>query len=160
MENFKFTEEYCDNLINLFTSDEIVKPLDNFERKHKLFIVKENNVYTWLWDDVNKLIKSNLGDNHFLTLWISILRYDKGDYFLKHEDSPYQNDDRFMSGGVELSKENDFEGGEFVINNEAVEFERGKLITHGIKTPDEIKEVTKGTRWSLHFGINRKKSLV
>ena len=160
MKNLKFSEEYCDKLINIFTSDKVVHPVQNKERKNKIFLLRENQGYPWLWDDVNNLIKSNLGDDHFLTLWVIVLRYDKGDYILLHEDNPHQNDNRYMSGGVELSNKNDFEVGEFIINNKVVEFERGKLITHGVTTPHEVKEVTKGTRWSLHFGINRDKSLV
>jgi len=160
MDNSKFSKEYCDKIVKYFSNSTLLKPISNFERKHKMFIVRENTGFDWLWDDVNTLIKTNINSDHFLTLWISVLRYDKGDYFSKHEDSPNQSDSRFMSGGIELSEKNDFEGGEFVILNETVEFDRGSLISHSVITPHEIKKVTNGTRWSLHFGINRKKSTI
>ena len=160
MENFKFSDKYCDKVIKYFSESNLLKPISNFERNHSMFIVKENSGFDWLWNDVNRLIQTNINSDHFLTLWISVLKYDKGNYFLSHEDSPNQNDNRFMSGGVELSKKDDFKGGEFVILNETVQFDRGSLISHNVTTPHEIKEVTNGTRWSLHFGINRRKSLV
>ena len=59
-----------------------------------------------------------------------MLKYDIGDYFLPHIDRYNQDDDRYISGGIELSNEDDFKGGEFVVKNIKIPFERGKLINH------------------------------
>ena len=41
------------------------------------------------------------------------------------------------------------------IKNKPIKFERGKLITHKVLDTHEITKCEKGTRWSLHFGINK-----
>jgi predicted 2-oxoglutarate/Fe(II)-dependent dioxygenase YbiX len=114
-----------------------------------------------LWDSVDNLIKNNLNNNHYLSKWIIVLRYDIGDYFNPHTDNPNPSDtdDRSLSGGIELSNKDDFDGGEYIVRDINNPFERGKLFTHKLTELHEITKVTKGTRWSLHFGIHKSKTL-
>jgi hypothetical protein len=159
MVSYKLSNEYCDDIINHL--NDLVEDFQTFDRKYKRFIIHQNNEeYKYLWNDIDLLIKNNFGNNHYLSIWIIVLRYDVGDYFLPHMDRYNQDDDRYLSGGVELSNKSDFEGGEFIVNNLITPFERGKLITHKVTELHEIKPIISGTRWSLHFGINKSKSLV
>ena len=82
------------------------------------------------------------------------------DYFEKHIDRPKQDDNRYLSGGIELSDKSDFEGGQFVVKNIPILFEKGKLLTHKVTDSHEITKLKKGTRWSLHFGINKLKTIL
>ena len=41
------------------------------------------------------------------------------------------------------------------MKKEIIKFERGKLLTHKVLDTHEITKCEKGTRWSLHFGINK-----
>ena len=85
---------------------------------------------------------------------------NKGDYFEKHQDRNSQDDDRCLSGGIELSDESDFEGANYLLKRKPIEFERGKLFTHKLTDEHEITKTKKGTRWSLHFGINKQKEFL
>jgi hypothetical protein len=164
MENFKLTEDYCNNIIKVFSEKETMETFLSHNRLYKRFIIIENSElkdkYEWFWNDIDNLIKNNLGDNYNLSIWIIILKYEKGDYFEKHQDRPSQDDDRCLSGGIELSDKNDFEGANYVVKNKVMEFERGKLFTHRLTDEHEITKTKKGTRWSLHFGINKQNDLI
>lgn len=165
MESYKLTEEYCNNIIKVFSEEETMETfIINGRRKYKRFIIFNNShlksKYQWLWNDIEDIIKYNLGYNHYLTLWIIVLRYDKGDYFKEHIDRPNQDDDRCLSGGIELSDESDFEGANYILKGKQIKFERGKLFTHKLTDEHEITKTKKGTRWSLHFGINKQKEIL
>ena len=165
MENFKLTEDYCNNIIKVFSEEETMERyvVEN-NRAYKRFIIQNNSElkdkYKWLWEGVDNLIKCNLGNNYHLTIWLIVLKYDKGDYFAKHDDKTKQDDDRCLSGGIELSNEADFEGANYVLKGKPTKFKRGKLFTHKVTDIHEITKLTKGTRWSLHFGINKLKTIL
>ena len=164
MKNYKLSKDYCKNIIKVFSEDEAMETFVIEGRSYERFIIDEEsslrNKYQWFWNDIEELVKNNLGNTHYLSLWIIVLKYQKGDYFRQHQDSPSQNDDRYLSGGIELSDEADFEGADFIVKGKSLEFERGKLLTHKLKDTHEITKLTKGTRWSLHFGINKQKEFL
>ena len=164
MENYKLSKDYCKNIIKVFSENETMETLVTKNRSYKRFIIIENSElndkYEWFWNDIDNLIKNNLGNNHYLSLWIIILKYEKGQYFKKHQDRPTQDDDRYLSGGVELSDKNDFKAADFVVKGKTLKFERGKLITHRVTDVHEITECKNGIRWSLHFGINKQTNLI
>ena len=163
MENFKLSYEYCNKIIEVFNSPNLMETFISKDRSYKRFIIDDNSVnktkYIWLWDSVDNLIKTNLGNDYYLSIWVIILKYDSGDYFSLHADKPDQNDARCLSGGVELSNRYDFIGGDYIIQNIPNDFDRGRLVTHKVNVLHEITPVTHGTRWSLHFGINKIKNI-
>lgn len=161
----KLTEDYCNNIIRVFSEEETMETfIIKGRRKYKRFIISNNShlksKYQWLWNDIEDIIKYNLGNNHYLTIWIIVLKYDKGDYFKEHMDRPNQDDDRYLSGGIELSDESDFEGANYILKGKQIKFERGNLFTHALTDKHEITKTQKGTRWSLHFGINKQKEIL
>ena len=159
MENYKLSKDYCENIIKVFSENETMQTFVTKNRSYKRFLINEHSEqrvkYEWFWNDIHNLIQNVVGNNYYLTIWIIVLKYEKGDYFANHQDSPSQNDDRCLSGGVELSDKNNFEGAEFILKNKPIKFERGKLLTHKVLDTHEITKCEKGTRWSLHFGINK-----
>jgi len=58
-------------------------------------------------------------------------------------------------GGAELCDNNEFNGGDFYIDGKIVEYKKGRMFTHSFNDLHEIKEVTDGTRWSVHFLIHK-----
>ena len=164
MASCKLTEDYCNNIIKVFSEEETMETFVIKGRSYKRFIIHENSPiidkYQWLWNDIEDIVKCNLGNNHYLTIWIIVLKYIEGDYFKLHQDRYFNDDDRCLSGGVELSDKNDFEGADYVVKGNPLEFERGKLLTHRLNDLHEITPTKKGTRWSLHFGINKLKTIL
>jgi len=159
-----FSYEYCDDIIKVFNKPDLMETFISNDRAYKRFIIDDNSVnktkYLWLWESVDNLIKSNLGVEYYLSIWIIVLKYNVGDYFSLHEDNPNQTDNRCLSGGVELSNRSDFVGGDYIIKNTPSYFKRGELVNHKVNDPHEITPLTSGTRWSLHFGINKIKNIL
>jgi predicted 2-oxoglutarate/Fe(II)-dependent dioxygenase YbiX len=85
------------------------------------------------------------------------LRYNEGEYFTKHHDSGTGFFDRVLSISVQLTDENEYEGGELVLypNKETIEETvvsnrtQGNIIAYKPEIWHEAKPVTKGTRYSL-----------
>ena len=127
-----------------------------------LYVYHERDDNSWLWKEVAPFIHKNLGINYKLIQRVAVLKYEKGGYFKEHSDGPYNSSIAEYSGkripyhfygGVELSSESDFKGGEFITDGKAVEFRLGRMFTHDFDTLHEVKEVTEGTRWAIHFPI-------
>ena len=164
MTNYKLSEYYCNDIIRVFSEEETMETFVMEGRSYERFIIQNHSnlkdKYQWLWNDIDNIIKQNLGKKYFLTIWIIVLKYSKGDYFSSHMDREKQDDDRCISGGIELSDKADFKGANFIVENVPIEFERGKLLTHKLTDMHEITELENGTRWSLHFGINKEKKIL
>tara|TARA_B100001564_G_scaffold176325_1_gene148316 strand:+ start:213 stop:683 length:471 start_codon:yes stop_codon:yes gene_type:complete len=147
-----WNREYCKKVINEFLNDNDMIDYKSDNRKHKRRTLTDENF--WLWKSIDNLIKSNLGPDYYLSQWVVGLRYDKGDYFLEHSDG-YGHGTRILSGGIELSNENDYKGGKYTLKGLDGKNKRGYLFVHKPDEVHEITEVTKGTRYSLHFCISK-----
>jgi|TARA_B110000858_G_C17587472_1_gene374117 predicted 2-oxoglutarate/Fe(II)-dependent dioxygenase YbiX len=151
-----WNEEYCKKVINEFINDNEIENFKSSNRKYKRNIVTDET--SWIWESVDNLIKSTLGYNYYLSQWIIGLKYDKGDYFREHYDAGGSSEARALSGGIELSDRNDFDGGKYVINGLSSNKKRGHLFAHKTYEIHEITKVTRGTRYSLHFCIGKSSS--
>ena len=84
--------------------------------------------------------------------FISLLVYEKGDYFAEHQDgSPW---DIVKSGGYSLNT--DYTGGEFMLEGIAQDYKVGELFYFNRNVSHEVRPVISGKRLSLHFGILKK----
>ena len=79
----------------------------------------------------------------------------KNDFFTEHRDGE-GTANRYLSGGIELSDENSYKGGIYVLKGSNSRSKQGELFTHDPYVLHEITKVTKGTRYSLHFCIGKK----
>jgi len=121
-------------------------------------VYHETNKSSWLFKYIDNLIKQNLGNNYHLLQRVTVLKYKKGDFFLRHSDGPWnskitKNLPNHFYGGVELSDNGDYTGGEFEIEGSPVEFTQGRICTQSYDALHEVKLVKGGIRWSLHFLI-------
>jgi len=156
--HFLFPEELSKRIIKHY-EDKLNHEDDNLR---DLFLYHEKDEDSWLWKEVGPFIQRNMGMNYKLIERVAVLKYEVGCHFKEHEDGPFNSSIAEYSGrrlpyhiygGVELSNEDDFEGGEFMVANKPVEFRTGRMFTHDFNTSHEVKEVTKGTRWAIHFPI-------
>jgi len=159
MENYKIWNiDFCNKVIDIFCNDKDMAEFQIDGRKYKrreLNEFEKDGIYSWIWISVDDLIKKTLGTNYYLKNWIVGLRYDVGDYFLEHKDDYGTKNDRVLSGGVELSDKTTYDGGVYLLEGIDMRAERGVLFTHNPHIDHEITEVTKGTRYSLHFCIGK-----
>jgi hypothetical protein len=137
-----------------------LKPVESSIRKQKNYHILDCN--SWIHNCVNELISKNIGDEYCLLKRVTVLKYEVGDFFLKHIDGPSNtqlnpNLPNHFYGGVELSERDEFTGGEFFINDKNVDFKKGRMFTHGFSDLHGVNLVTSGTRWSIHFLIKNTK---
>lgn len=153
-DNLLISNDECNKIKDYYESRLTLQ--ENNIRKQKNY--HETDIDSWLFKLIDNLINVNIGNQYSLLERVTILKYELGDFFLKHTDgiwnSTLSNNLPFhFYGGVELSQKTEFEGGEFYIKDKNVEYRKGRLFTHGFQDSHGVNEVKKGTRWSLHFLI-------
>ena len=94
----------------------------------------------------------NLSDNDIESAQIS--RYSVGEYYDEHIDFGKDNNlTRKLSLTVQLSDENDYEGGDLIFyygsDKDKAPRGKGSVIVFDSRTPHEVTPVTKGVRYSL-----------
>ncbi len=83
---------------------------------------------------------------------ITLLIYEKGDFFGEHRDTATY-EIGILSGNYLLNDE--FEGGDFILDGKKLEVGVGELFTFGRDVLHEVKKVTSGIRYSMHFFIDK-----
>lgn len=126
-------------------------------KKNKWLKISNFSEFNFVEEIINKdLEKVNkfyeVGD------FITFLIYNEGDFFGNHIDGPSYSSNKsntVLTGGYLLNT--DFEGGDFIIENKKLSTGIGELFLFGRNDWHEVKEVTSGIRYSLHFAINENK---
>ena len=153
-----FPEEVSERIIKFYKS-KLVHYDDNLRN---LYVYHERDNNSWLWKEVTPFIHRNMGINYKLIERVAVLKYEVGCHFKEHEDGSYNSSIAEYRGerlpyhfyaGVELSNKDNFKGGEFITDGKEVEFRTGRMFTHDFNTVHEVKEVTEGTRWAIHFPV-------
>ena len=95
-------------------------------------------------------------------------RYTIGDHFAKHIDLAKGYEERRYNLGIQLNDE--YDGGEYVTwddsgNEILISKETGTALAYHCRVEHEIKEITKGERWSIvmpitKYNIIEKKSFI
>lgn len=83
---------------------------------------------------------------------ILVLQYNKGHFFKRHQDRLDPNPkttNRQQTLIVQLSDENDYEGGELVVRDIVVDKTKGNMVLFDSNEWHELKELTSGTRYCL-----------
>lgn len=155
--------KYCKQLIEQATTDSGLawRIYDEPHKKHhKVDLAYSADYgpaknYTWFIDLIKKDVKK-LNPNFEMSEWCSLMAYTEGSFFKPHTDA--SSYDAYLSAGYNLNKE--FEGGDYIIKGHTIYPDIGELFTFGRDDVHEVTEITKGTRFSVHFAIkNTQKSL-
>lgn len=140
-------------------------------RKSVLRWIELDDDTNWLYKKIIKSIKEVNSDNFdYLLTFMEMLQFteynekNKGMY-TRHDDSGDKKhidnsvDIRKLSFSVQLSNDNDYEGGELILYNNDKDFKKmpkkkGSIIFFSSNIEHEVKPVTKGTRYSLVGWVN------
>ena len=158
MESFEI-----DKILDFYRSntEKIFRWRDN-HCTHSWLHITLNKKFDFVRDIINKDLQ-NMGYNDYrcaefvapTTLGqgpITLLKYVKGDFFGEHSDTSTYGTG-ILSGNYLLNDE--FEGGDFILDGEKLEKEVGELSVYGRDILHEVKEVTSGIRYSIHFYIDK-----
>lgn len=150
-------QETCEHIISVYFNK--VEEVNLSYRRQKVYHEVDHG--SWLFNYVDNLIKENFGKEYKLLQRVTILKYEKGDFFHKHTDGDWnskltKNLPEHFYAGVELSKEDSFIGGKFEIDGIPLEFKQGRIFTHSYNEPHEVTIIEDGVRWSIHFLVQLK----
>ena len=147
------------HILDIYNKKDYSNDFIDYNLKHKK--VKTLSISSFgEFDFVKKLINEELkqiDENYEVSEFITLLKYEKGDFFNLHIDaSSYSSTESntILSAGCLLN--DDYSGGNFIINSKILNVGIGKLFTFGRTEPHEITKITDGVRLSLHFAINTK----
>ena len=82
---------------------------------------------------------------------ITFMIYKKGDFITEHRDTSSFGTG-ILSGGYLLNDE--YKGGNFILDGKKIEVGVGELFFYGRDILHEVKKVTEGVRYSIHFLID------
>jgi len=107
--------------------------------------------FSFVKELINKDLKE-LDLKYIASEFITLLVYEKGDYFAEHQDG--SSGVVVKSGGYALNT--DYTGGEFMLEGTAQDYKVGELFYFNRNVLHEVRPVSSGKRLSLHFGILKK----
>lgn len=168
----KYSEKYTD--LSSYPKDEIKLNnriefiSDDFTKLYTTFSIPINLETQWLFlklrnwfeSKSNVKLKKCSSPDDIVSRVLTLQKYSVGDRFDKHFDitnTPPYNNRRFNLG---VSLNSSYEGGDYKLYfNEGEEYTFSKVpgnaIGYDISYLHEVKEVTKGERWSLVYPLYR-----
>lgn len=138
MENFN-----CSDIIK-FIENKTHLRIEN-EKNHYTKISLNRNTESWIFD----FVESKLLSKYKIKNIFRALKYTKGDFMALHKDGDYGH--AHLSGGILLN--DDYEGGDFIIEGKKLEIPIGEVFTFGRNELHEVKPIKSGVRYSLHFHV-------
>lgn len=130
-------------------------------KKNIWFYINDIPEFSFVKDIIDRDLK-NIDKDYKCSDWLTLLIYQKDDFFGLHKDDYEDAKDKILfSGGYLLN--NEYEGGEFIISGEKLHATIGELFMFGRKEEHEVKPLKSGIRYSLHFAIkleNNNKTLI
>ena len=93
---------------------------------------------------------------------MTVVRYDKGQYFRNHIDNGIGHEYRYKSVSIQLSDKSEYNGGDLIIqipdengikSTTAVSRSRGNMVMFDSLLLHEVDEVLSGTRYVLVFWL-------
>lgn len=139
----KLKKSTIKSILNEFNIQSGVKVVEK-ECSYTRFIFNRDK-HDWLFKEIESILPGKYKlKNHFRGCM-----YEPGDFMDPHTDGDYAYAD--MSGGIQLN--NEYSGGEFIIDSKKLEAEIGELFMFGRSTIHNINKVKEGIRYSLHFHI-------
>jgi hypothetical protein len=153
-----------DNVIDPSLCDDIIKFGDNNVTEnvnkyahlfstsfHSCLLPLENEAHENLQSVWKEVIEFFNMDIDFVEPY-ELKRYTSDDYFGRHIDNYYSltvNVDRKITFSVQLSNDDEYEGGEFNVLGVKHKLKKGSVIAFPSFFPHEIEAIKSGTRWSL-----------
>ena len=149
-------DESGNNEIISFGNSNVIKGVSKYSNIfdisfHSCLLPLNHKVHTTLQDFYKE-------SNSFFNFDISFIepyelkRYTANDFFGKHIDNYYSltvNLDRKLTISVQLSNDDEYDGGEFNIMGTKHKLKKGSVISFPSYLPHQVETITSGTRWSL-----------
>jgi predicted 2-oxoglutarate/Fe(II)-dependent dioxygenase YbiX len=155
--------EFPPNYIKVFTPeecDEIIKYAENLNQWN-LYHTETTRYQVctivdieWMTDKFIKYVNNVLKINITHPKYIRCIKYETGDVFEKHIDHiPQHHFYGTFIYNINTVLNEDFEGGKFILNDVEYPTNKGYVYYYPSNLVHEVTEITKGTRYSILFGL-------
>ena len=114
--------------------------------------IKESSTGTEYYDKILPYISSINSELSIEPAWIQITSYSAGSFLERHVDrTPYRT--------LTVSLNNTYSGGEYLLNDQAVDLDIGEgVLFDGKKVYHQVTEVISGTRMALNIWFKKSKN--
>jgi len=153
----------CEYILSFWDESESIASTKYLEEKIDEFntIRFRTKVKGRYLDTANSLLREFLSDKLStigiinLPEYVKIARYSEGDYFEPHHDfNFYGKGAMYKTLVIQLSDENDYDGGTLYVNDVPQTRTQGDYSLFLSKEIHEVKLITKGTRYSLTYFLS------
>ena len=144
-------------ILNVFFQKDYTEFYQDYDldwKKNKWLKISDFSEFKFVSELINKDLKK-INKFYEVSEFITFLIYNEGDFFGNHIDGPSYSSNKLntvLTGGYLLNT--DYKGGDFILENKKLSVSIGELFVFGRNDWHEVKEVTEGVRYSLHFAIN------
>ena len=146
IDNF-LDQNGCD-FFSKFHKENYNKLPENFKKSHrKTEVIKFENFmsddrFKYLYSKIVSIAKS-INENYFPN-YLEIVRWPKNEYQTIHNDFNYHP----LTSIIYLN--DDFKGGETIVDGKKIEPKKGRLISfNGFKLKHEVSKITQGERFTI-----------
>lgn len=151
MKKKLFTKNECDQIILFSENMNQWKTITN-EVSYKIFFFEPNESVSM---KIMEYAKQVLGLS-IMTVNLAVLKYVEGDYFPRHTDRLGKGFNRDFLYNINLKLNDEYEGGEFFLNDNLFTAEVGDVYHYKSTEFHEVKPITKGTRYSGLFYLRER----
>lgn len=158
MNSIIFTKQECDYIRSFWNTVPIIESRGRHSillNENKINVNSESKGHINLFDETHELFNFVL--NRFKKInvkkfssAIKITKYTKGDYFLPHKDFQYyENGELSRTIVVQLSDDNEYCGGNLIVETIVQNRNIGECITIKASQLHEVTQITRGDRYGL-----------
>jgi hypothetical protein len=151
MKKKLFSKNECQQII-LFSENKNQWKTITDEVSYKIFFFEPNESVS---KKIMEYAEEVLGLS-ILTVNLAVLKYIEGDYFPRHTDRLGNGFNRDFLYNINLKLNDEYEGGEFFLNDNLFTAEVGDVYHYKSTEFHEVKPVTKGIRYSGLFYLRER----
>ena len=164
-QHILFTEKECNSILDLievdgWTDSTIINSKGDSEykpgvRKTREFVITDNK-------SLQKIVIPKVKQHGIGTLPVNtkILEYEEGSFFKRHADrgrTPIgsEADDRLMTLIIQLSGNDDYNGGELIVDETVIDKTKGNTIIFDSGALHQVNKLISGKRYALVSWIKK-----
>jgi Rps23 Pro-64 3,4-dihydroxylase Tpa1-like proline 4-hydroxylase len=151
MQKKLFTKNECNEIISFCEKENQWEKINNGVN-YQIFLFSPNESIS---DRIINYSKELLGLS-ILNVNLAVLKYIEGDYFPRHIDRGETGFNRDFLYNINLKLNDDYEGGDFLLNDKVFVAEVGDVYHYKSTEFHEVKPITKGIRYTGLFYVRER----
>jgi|LakMenE18May11ns_1017448.scaffolds.fasta_scaffold9388830_2 predicted 2-oxoglutarate/Fe(II)-dependent dioxygenase YbiX len=148
MQKVLFNKEECLLIIDSIKNSVGTSDLDIESRKYKEWLIVDNKILNLILEKLKVFGVENFKEGR-------ILRYETGCFFDRHVDTWEKYPHRYKTIVIQLSDENDYEGGVMSFGEDIFSKKIGNTVIFEGTIKHGMEKVTSGTRYAFVIWLER-----